>query len=357
MVLPLSKVEGHRRLVLDLYRTVIRNALHVPIPIKDKTQLVVKIRKRFRTQSLNSNGIQIKSNVIDGNHLNDLIVDCYKEKTLNIELGKFINPNFYYSTPSTFKNDNIKTEKRINKNNNNYKTQLTPNKIYLKTLELRPYKTKLDSKYVNEILPSIISFNQQMAYLKKLRVKLQKNSSGAKLRKINGTSNNIFIINTPWNGDLKTESGRWISQIRKEYDESITDFNLLNSQREKYQRWSEWESKWDSLIFKDEFNKIKGKKELDDNNWFWCFKESDSIIKKRIDKVNNKVNIFNIKQGIILKDLKPNFDLNHLKSRKNIERLFELIDELQIGAFSDISLKLNLGKLIEEHQFRNKYKF
>lgn len=341
MVLPLGQVVGHRSLVLDLYRTLLRNAVYSPLLEKDRWQLLTRIRTQFRTQRGQTNGEVIIANIRKGNRLNDLIVDSYTmggTLSKGSDLGMFINPNFYSTSYTKREQPVVGTKMKPN---------TTPVKIYLKTQQLRPYKTSHDKKYTQEILPSVIKHQQQMAYLNKLRTKLEKDHSGAKLRKVNGTSINIYMVNTPWNGDLRTQSGKWLADVRREYDESITEFNQLQSQRDQYLQWASWETQWEELVGTNG--------EPGGENWSWAYKQSEYLIKAKITNLNKRVNVFNMKQRAILQELTPEFDSNHVKSQGNIQRLFNVIDQLGVGPYTDISSQRNLGELMQSHQFRNKY--
>lgn len=336
-MLPLHLNDQHRALAQQLYRVLLRNALHLPSGNgKDVRQLVLRIRTRTRSQRSQTNGYIIQQCIKDGIELNDRILEAYDTGTIGTQLGLFINKNHFSGL--TEKGETPLHVKKI-------KPHLVPYKIFLKTQELRPYKSKHDKKYVDDLLHSTIKYSQQESYLTKLEKKLSKEATTARLHRINGTSKHLYMIKTPWNKDLKFQSGKWISQIRIKYDNCVTEMNQLTLHKSQFGKMCQDEDLWDQ--------KMNFRGDSDGATWLNGIETAERILKKDLHEINKQVDQFNNTQWLYMQKLGKEFDESHRKSKSNLQRLLKIKEELQIGAFTDIIPEMNLGKLLVEHQFRD----
>lgn len=356
MVLKLALVEGHRRVVLGLYRALIRNALHAPIPKKDQVQLVTGVRRRFRARSALTNGMVVQRAVIEAAELNDLVVRAYSEGLFR-DLALLINKKWYSKraiidgdSKASGENAVHETTTRSRHFQPDREPVLTPAPIFLKTQALRPYKTPHDKRYIKEILSSVIAHGHYKRYLADLAHKLNKPRSSAKLRKVSGTSVPIFMVNAPWNRDIRTESGLWFRHVRQVYDGAITDWNTLQAQKAQYTKWAEWENQWEC--------EWDPKAKHRSTEYMWCFKESERVIRERINAMNVEVKQFNARQAVVFQKLKPLFEENHQKARANVSRLLKIAKQRGVGAYTDISQVYgrNLKHLLKDHHFGRRAK-
>lgn len=98
-------------------------------------------------------------------------------------------------------------------------------------------KTRLHPSYAANILPTLVRHAKAVRSLNTLKTKLNRpQGSTHKLRRINGTSAWLYVVNTPWNTSLRTSSSdlAQIFTLRKQYDTLICEEQLLRAHRTRY---------------------------------------------------------------------------------------------------------------------------
>ncbi|KAF6007140.1 hypothetical protein HII12_004659 [Brettanomyces bruxellensis] len=322
MPLPLSNVKQHGNVVLQLYRAILRTSLHLEAPGFDKIaklKLLREIRIAFRKQKNMNSSFQSKTLLKRGYYWNETFCKWYQCTAQKIETDKNYSTFLKKVNPTLWKQkfsdkklaslsdiDRLIREDALNHVLDNdaiedrkYKRKVDSwIKMYIKRRQvagLIPSKSKLDSTYVNNILKS--------------------KPSTAGLKTVSGTSNNIFVIMTPWNARLFTEKYNFIYKQRKRHDMNH-DFEELSSE------WHEVFNSWNKRI-------------------------SDAS-----NKIEDDTKDYNRRQYCLYQKLKPKFDILYSASQFNMKRLERVIKAKQVGAYTDI-VGDNLGELMKAHYFRD----
>lgn len=388
MAIPFSLLRQHTNVANTLYRTLLRNVIHLEkINSQDRLNLIRKIRYGFRYNSSSINSLLVQRQLKTGVWLNDLIVDSYnddskfeillskiKSKTLSKEIKNVNDDNNYIYNQSI--NDELKV-----KDNNKLSNKIRKNPFYsalsddeilefrqTKEIELPestkfllpnihihsqwffnvkqypPIKFKIDKRYLRTILPSMIAYEKQKYYFDKLSNKLN-NPPSHKLRRISGTGHWIYIINTPWNRDLRTENFKFIGDIRRKYDDLIVEIQECEKFYKNNEKLFMEEEKWEKLI---------GTSNASDNseNWDWLFKEAENYYKKKKYNIESEVAYFCKRQGLIYEKIKPLFDEMHNHSKSNLEILKLELTNIENGPFTDI-IDGGLGSKLKKYGFRD----
>lgn len=390
----------HSNVVNSLYRTLLRNSINLrKLNHTDNTKLIRKIRSRFRKNSLSTNSILAQTQLKEAMFFNNLIVDSFDDDNKLKDLISRLNPikseDKLYTESITkeptkisepFNNseiiqtsETIQTSepvqssepvisKKIRKNPN-YK-DLTDNEIlefrqtkdielpestkYLLTnmnvhlkwiFDIKHYpsiKGKLDKRYMRTIFPSLVAYEKQKYYLNKLDNKL-KNPPTHKLKRISGTGHWIYLINTPWNRDLKTENFKFLGECRRKYDDLIIKIQECENYRIKNEFMFLEEGKWENLIN----NSNNSTKE-----WTQIFDEADAFYQNEKRKLEFQIREFCKRQGIIYEKIKPVFDEMHNHSKFNLNVMKLDLKNLQNGPFTDI-VDGGLGSVFKKYGFHD----
>lgn len=395
MVIQLAERNDHVKIVLSAYRKILRNSIFLKFSNSDL--IVHKIRREFRKNKNAVNSIEIQrmlNNLID---LNNSFIDYHNHKKTDAILYEKKILDLYNSNMPPYKRITYETNvvnepvKEINENVNEtiisikssknpmYKSAgMTDDEIseYKSTREITLpgftkkfqsnsqvnirwyYKTKgiqikgkLDDKYLRNVLPSLISFEKQKYELDKILKKLSNDKSSSKIRRISGTKNWIYLINTPWNKDLRTCDHSWIKKIREHYDSLILKTQEYEKCKNQMMKWSIEEDKWEKIL-QQNYNDGSLKKYNNHNEWLWSFETCDNLLQLEADKIENEVILFNKKQGIIFDKIKPLFDQMDKNSKKNASILINYLKESQSGPYTD-TIDGGLGKIMQEHGFKS----
>lgn len=376
MPLPVSTHPIHRNLVLNLYRRIIQNALNLPMSnIENHQFLLNKIRKKFRTNSNFTNSLQIQNCLRDGVSFNNRLVNAYDNIALLDSL--FLTPKKQLEEKTTEPNLTLSSStptppsisNKIRKNPDY--SELTDDEIlefrstrefdlpdstklllpnikihaewYLNSESYPKIKDKLNKRYLHNILPSAIAHKKHLFYLNRLKKKL---SSGPthKLKRISGTGHWIYVINTPWNKNLRTENFKFIYDIRKKYDNYILKTQEFENYKSKHLKLSDYEKNWEILINLDNTS--------NDSDYSWIYETSEKSLKLEKYQIEKAVVDFCKRQGLIYKKIKPLFDEFHNTSTHNMELLNNHIENSQVGPFSDI-VDNGLGNILKTYGFRD----
>jgi hypothetical protein len=365
MVLPVSCIPQHKNLVLNIYRSILRNALNLDNLITENHILLIqKIRSAFRVSCNSTNSIQIQNQLYKAIEFNDKLLNAYEDPTVLSEL--FPTSKKIKETP-TIDNSSHEISKKIRKNPDY--VNLTDDEIaefrstrefpipdstkliipnihihanwYLKSRKYPNFKGKFDKRYLRTIFPSIIAHAKQKYYLNNLTKKLN-NDPSHKLRRISGTGHYIYVINTPWNRDLRTEDFKFIGNIRKKYDELLIRLKECENYKSKFQALALEEANWERSLG------INTK----DSDWLWIFESAENVLQSEKYRIENDVINFCKRQGLIYKKIKPLFDEFHNNSAHNVNLLTQEIENSQYGAFTDV-LDDGLGSLLKRYGFKD----
>ncbi|OWB63577.1 hypothetical protein B5S29_g4566 [[Candida] boidinii] len=207
MAQPFSIIRQHREIVLGIYRNIIRNAVNLPSELGiDKQRLVFQVQFKFRKSKSILNSITCQDAIKDAITLNQQIGNCFSKnheaslQELKIFTGQLKKSEIRSKLKSLESdnesticsadlliNDLIKSEKPNHHANleeietNRQKTRLKGwISYYIKNRQkngLLPYKSKLDSKYIEEIVKPQVLYDRQIRQMKKLREKFGKPST------------------------------------------------------------------------------------------------------------------------------------------------------------------------------------
>lgn len=423
MAQPFSIIRQHREIVLGIYRNIIRNAVNLPSELGiDKQRLVFQVQFKFRKSKSILNSITCQDAIKDAITLNQQIVNCFSKnheaslQELKIFTGQLKKSEIRSKLESLESdnesticsadlliNDLIKSEKPNHHANleeietNRQKTRLKGwISYYIKNRQkngLLPYKSKLDSKYIEEIVKPQVLYDRQIRQMKKLREKFGKPST-ARLRPILGTIHPLIVINTPWNEMLKTQKniGGFLNNQRKTFDQTQMDKinfdNYMNKNLWIYQEELKWEYnlsqrfppsgkvfvKGDKNVRGDNNMKAISKKNNNNNNnnaildselrdqWYWLFDYTHQLIQDKFYEIESGTKNFNKRQYAIFDKVKDRFNKFFNDSKKNFERLDKIVknDDNYNGPFSssinDNDNDKNLGKLMNQHGFKTSTK-
>lgn len=391
MVVPFAALPQHRNIVLRLYRVLIRNILHLPLSetIKNTTkgdirlEILTKVQYSFRNGRDTVNSLQAQQQILQAKEVNDALVEAYEgkdsklislmppkwivkqkaviEKTESPNINDQPTPILSRKTRKDPAYANLTDEEIIEFRNTRHLSLPQDTECVMRNIKvhakwyfqshgypLLKTTTKLGKRYMKYILPSIITHARQKYALDKLQAKLL-NPPSHKLRRVTGTGNWIYLINTPWNKDLRTEDLRFIGDVRKLHDELIIDLQSCKAYRNKYENLAHQESLWEKTCLND-------KSTTDD--WLWASNIADSLFQKQMANLESSVIEFNKRQGVIYSKIKPEFDRMHQHAVDNMKLLQKDISALQMGAYTDIS-DGGLGSLFRKYGFRDpmeKYK-
>ncbi|OUM55492.1 hypothetical protein BVG19_g5038 [[Candida] boidinii] len=418
MTQPFSTIRQHRETVLGIYRNIIKNALNLPNELGiDKQKLVFQVQFKFRKSVGILNSITCQNAINDAIRLNQEIVNCYKNNELSLrelkiftgQLKKSEIQNKGAESVEDYKegiicsadlliNDLIKSEKANHYANleeiatNRQRTKLKGwISYYIKNRQrngLFPYKSKLDPKYIEEIVKPQVLYDRQIRQMKKLREKFGKPST-ARLHPILGTIHPLIVINTPWNEMLKTQKniGGFLNKQRKTFDqtqmEKINFDNYMNKNLWIYQEELKWEYNISQALsesgkapvklnkgVKSDNKKTIGKHNNNDpildselrDEWYWLFDYTHQLIQDKFYEIESDTKNFNKRQYAIFDNVKDRFDKFFSDSKKNFERLDKIVknDDTYIGPFSssinDNDNDIKLGKLMHQHGFKTSTK-
>lgn len=375
MPLPLSNVKQHGNVVLQLYRAILRTSLHLEAPGFDKIaklKLLREIRIAFRKQKNMNSSFQSKTLLKRGYYWNETFCKWYQCTAQKIETDKNYSTFLKKVNPTLWKQkfsdkklaslsdiDRLIREDALNHVLDNdaiedrkYKRKVDSwIKMYIKRRQaagLIPSKSKLDSTYVNNILKSKVLFDMRRKVLVRVAEKLQKPST-AGLKTVSGTSNNIFVIMTPWNARLFTEKYNFIYKQRKRHDMNVLDQNSLKHYTEKwlplYESELQWEARMAGEKKKHDFEELS-------SEWHEVFNSWNKRISDTSNKIEDDTKDYNRRQYCLFQKLKPKFDILYSASQFNMKRLERVIKAKQVGAYTDI-VGDNLGELMKAHYFRD----
>lgn len=298
--------QQHRNIVLALYRNALRTAL------SQDSHTIHAVRQLFRKRRNVSNSLDVQKLLLQRQlpSKNNTVYNISEENAQNAEQPPpqpTINFNKKRRNPffANFSDDEI-VEFASTKT---YPQQ--PQPLANPVVDARWYynskldwniKSKLNKSYTRNILPSIIQHSKQQYKLNKLANKLKQPTH--KLRKINGTMIWMYVINTPWNTNLRFTNLKFIHSIRSQYDNIVLLKQLTANHKTKF-------NDPDFLDF-DQYLK----------------QEMDSILQKSIR--------FNKLQGLMYSKIKPQFDKLHKQSQLNLKLLENEIKITQTGPFTDI---------------------
>lgn len=371
MVVPLSRLPQHTSVVCGLYRTLLRNTIHLgKLDLENHVKLIHKIRKRFRTNASATNSLVVQKLMEGAVQLNDVIVKSYGDKTDLQPLLSWISPISppVSSQPATTssvapkksrKNPDyaMLSEEEIEEFRNTKELPLPQStkslipsihvhaRWYFNTRKYPPLKSRLDKRYMRTVFPSLIAHEKQMYYINRLLRKLERRPSH-KLRRISGTGHWIYVINTPWNRDLRTENFKFLGEVRKKYDELVIELQESDTFRKQYEHIAIEEAKWECLLDK----KPPTKKSIDD--WTWVHKEAQEVLNAEKYQLESEVIKFCKRQALIYEKIKPIFDKMQIHSKTNSEIMEEEIEVLQMGPYTDV-LDGGLGMLLKKYGFRD----
>ncbi|GMG09546.1 hypothetical protein B5S30_g4450 [[Candida] boidinii] len=418
MAQPFSTIRQHRETVLGIYRNIIKNALNLPNELGiDKQKLVFQVQFKFRKSVGILNSITCQNAINDAIRLNQEIVNCYKNNELSLRELKIFTGQLKKSeiqnkgaesveddkegiicSADLLINDLIKSEKANHYANleeietNRQRTRLKGwISYYIKNRQrngLLPYKSKLDPKYIEEIVKPQVLYDRQIRQMKKLREKFGKPST-ARLHPILGTIHPLIVINTPWNEMLKTQKniGGFLNKQRKTFDqtqmEKINFDNYMNKNLWIYQEELKWEYNLSQTLsesgkapvklnkgVKSDNKKAIGKHNNNDaisdselrDEWYWLFDYTHQLIQDKFYEIESDTKNFNKRQYAIFDNVKDRFDKFFSDSKKNFERLDKIVknDDTYIGPFSssinDNDNGIKLGKLMHQHGFKTSTK-
>ncbi|VEU21247.1 DEKNAAC102157 [Brettanomyces naardenensis] len=360
-MLPFSQISQHRQTVLRVYRTIIKNALHLDLPSFDdrsRARLIGQIRRSFRRQKDVNNSLVCQRLLLQAVEWNETLCRWYDADNVTEdpkykELLKKVNPKEVEQTPAVGR-DELSELIQANKAENTptatdlkrqrQKRQLDSwIKLYIRRRQeigLIPKKSKLDQRYIDEILKSKVLYDRREKVLQRVASKLRRPST-AGLKCANGTYNYIYVMFTPWNSRVVTEKGNFIYKQRKKHDKYLLDVLEFQDYKEKWQPLYEEEAKWESAMSgtRDDWGDI----------FKWYEKHLSDVSKSiEMDTIN-----YNKRQYCYFQKLKPEFDRLLEDSRSNMHRLLKVIKAKQIGPYTDIAEGEDLGKLMKEHYFRD----
>lgn len=366
MALPVSNLKSHRNIVYNVYRCMMRNAVHLTtIDTTLQSKLIQKIRGRFRSNTSVPNSISIQKLLLAAKDVNDKIVDAYDE-TKKEPLLSLLSPIKPLRQQQPVRPESRLISKRIRKNP--LYSNLTDDEIrefretretsipesakyllsninihadwYFKSNDFPKMKGKLDNRYLRNILASAIAYSKQSYYLNKLDKKL-KGPPTHKLRRISGTGNYIYVIKTPWNRDLRTEDFKFIGDVRRRYDQLVINLQESESYRQKFEFVAKEETKWEALL---------GEKTRDD--WTWLFETSERELHREKQALEDSVLEFCKRQGLIYEKIKPVFDQMQSHSVSNIKILNQDIELNRMGPYTDV-VDHGLGSALKKYGFKD----
>lgn len=310
--------KGHREAVLSLYRTCLRNALRQDVETVHEVRTLFRKRKHVQS-SLVLQKLLLQRNVkvkpVKATEITEV-----DEKPINIP------------TPLNFKRKkrnpffkNFSDEEIEEFTNTKYIDTLPP--LEKPTVDSRWYysskyqwqiKSKLNKSYMRNILPSLIQYAKQQYKLDKLSAKLAKPPTH-KLRRINGTVNWLYVINTPWNRNLRFTDLSFIQKIRNRYDDLIIQQQLTTAYKDKYSDPD--------------------------------FANYEQHLHDQLQELQQESIDFCKRQGIIFNKIKPEFDKMHKHSQHNLKQLQHEIKVRGIGPYTDI-VEPNLTLMCRKYGFR-----
>ena len=375
MPLPLNRVSQHRNVALRLYRTLLRTSLHLEAPGLDKRariKLLQEIRISFRKQKNLNSPSQCRAFFERGCNWNETFCKWHQVSEQEVEEDeryftflRKVYPDLWEKKYSDKKLASLNAiDKLILEDARNHK--LEENiiqdrkykrkvdswiKMYIKRRQvagLIPRKSKLDQTYVENILRSKVLYDIQKKVLERVAEKLRKPST-AGLKTVSGTSNDIFVIMTPWNARLFTEKYNFIYNQRKKHDMNVLERSNLNHYKEKWLPLYKSEMQWEAQM-----NGIKNNHELErlSSEWNEIFTSWSKRISDTSKKIENDTKNYNRRQFCLFQKLKPRFDILYSASQYNMKRLQRVIKAKQIGPYTDI-VGDNLGKLMKAHYFKD----
>lgn len=372
MVLHFSRLAQHTEVVCRLYRTLLRNTIHLgKLELKDHVKLVSKIRQRFRTNASTYSPTVAQKLMKDAVKLNDMIVDSYNSDTSVQALLSWISPanpaapraapaatpppvsKKHRKNPdySMLSEDEIAEFRQTKELPLPESTQLLLPSIhiharwYFNTNEYPPLKSKLDKRYMRTVFPSLIAHGKQLYYMNRLVSKLMKPPSH-KMKRISGTGHWIYVINTPWNRDLRTEDFRFLGSTRKKYDELIIKIQECEHFRKRYEHVAVQEDKWEKLMGMNSATKAST------DDWTWLYTEAEAVLNAEKTQLEQEVIQFCKRQGIIYEKIKPIFDEMHIHSKTNSEIMQKEVEIKEMGPYTDV-LDGGLGLLLKKYGFRD----
>ncbi|GAV28046.1 hypothetical protein PMKS-001514 [Pichia membranifaciens] len=340
-------------------------------PEVDHVKLISKIRQRFRTNASATSPTVAQKFMKDAVKLNDMIVDSYENETSVQTLLSRISPVIRAApqvspaaTPSPVPKKHRKNPDYLMLSEDEVaefrqtkelplpeSTQLLLPSIhiharwYFNTNDYPALKSKLDKRYMRTVFPSLIAHEKQIYYMKRLVSKLMRPPSH-KMKRISGTGHWIYVINTPWNRDLRTQNFRFLGDTRKKYDELIIKIQECEHFRKRYEHIALQEAKWEKLLDKNTATSAS----IDD--WTWLYTEAEAVLNAEKSHLENEVIQFCKRQGLIYEKIKPIFDEMHVHSKRNSELMQKEIEVMEMGPYTDV-LDGGLGLLLKRYGFRD----
>jgi hypothetical protein len=387
-----ANLPEHRYIVLKLYRALVRNTLHLPATsiasinsdIDLPVEILNKVRCSFRNAQRSANSLLVQTQLHRALDFNNALIRVY-EGDLS-ELLKLL-PAKCKPKPKTREEERIPQQVVVEraKNENSISNKVRKNPAYsnLSNEEIAEFRNtrhfslpkdtecilpnikiharwyfqshdypllksemRLGKQYMKYILPSLITHGKQRYALDKLETKLS-NPPSHKLRRISGTGNWLYLINTPWNRDLRTEDFRFIGDTRKAYDELVLKLQSCEAYRRRYENLAHEEARWEQLI-----SGGKGKKNIIAEDWLWACETAEKLFHSEKMEIESSVVQFNKRQGVIYSKIKPEFDAMHQHAVENMKLMQQDIKTLQLGPYTDIS-DGGLGSLFKKYGFRD----
>lgn len=374
-----SQLKQHKNVVCGIYRSILRNSIHLDkLDRNDHLRLITKIRCMFRKNTNVVNSLVTQRLIRKAIKINNLIVEAYDDQT---KLEKFITKKslqnwvtLKQSATNASENSDLPPISNKIRKNPLYEnltddeirefrstkeidlpestTTLIPNihihaRWYFNKNKYPSLKTKLDKRYMRTIFPSLIAYEKQKYHLDNLTRKLESQPSH-KLRRVSGAGRWIYLINTPWNRDLRTENFKFIGDTRREYDEIIIKLQECEKYRKEYENFATDEAKWEISLETEDCIDKRGTIE----DWKWLFKQAELELENQRINVEKSITEFCKRQGLIYEQIKPLFDDTHEHSKLNLSILQLEIKKSQVGPYTDI-IDGGLGNIFKKYGFRD----
>ncbi|QPG75787.1 hypothetical protein FOA43_003148 [Brettanomyces nanus] len=357
--------EEHRDVVLKVYRALLKNALHLELPLVDykgRANLLDRVRKSFRKQKQVNNSLVCQELLRDAMEWNNIFYQWYEEKPSDtdpkyLQLVRAVHPKKVedevelHGISLLIQNDkkqSIPSEEEILSKIRERKLNSWI-KLYIERRQeknLLPRKTKLDAKYVKEILKSKVLYERRKKILYRVSAKLHRPST-AGLKCVNGTFNDITVIYTPWNSRVFTEKGNFIYKQRKRHDQYLLD--LLD--------YEEYRKKWinvykDEMEWEDTVEQLRGGYPRKDRSWMELFQWYEDYLSAISRDIERDTITYNKRQYCYYEKLKPQFEEMYADSKKNMKRLMEVVKRNEVGPYTD-AVGEDLGQIMKEHGFKD----
>ncbi|ODV87997.1 hypothetical protein CANARDRAFT_5302 [[Candida] arabinofermentans NRRL YB-2248] len=368
MVTHFSLLPSHKSTVLTLYRTLIRNALHIPTiqSLGDREKLISKVQSSFRAQRNILNALSCQEALRDAVTWNKTIIAAYdssNSEAMTKILTK-IDKSYQQQTEKTplrklieieKPSSNITIEHRQLKKQQRMLDSWTREYLtHQQQLNLIPSKSPLDLKYVSSIIQPQAIHWKNTNKIRNLTWKLLSRKNSAGIKSVTGTYTRLLTVMTPWNETLPTGRSK-IHSFRKRHDSYLVEKVQLENHVNEWGSIYEAEDQWDELIRREKkankkMNTRKGSGK--DIGWVQSLKHVQKELAATSVQIEADALEFNRLQLCYYEKLKPDFDARFEDAQKNIKRLRKYIAKNKIGPFS-FEQGDGLGRVMEEHGFKS----